>query len=220
MRVTREAVFFLCLCLVFWGCAAVGTNGASKVLSLTPKKTYEEHVSGLKSGNTEINYFDFRISYTRTAFYNPYKMKNVEVDAAFLAKERGEYDKVLETANAIFEYDYTDMDAHYLASVAYREKGDEKNFRFHTRVFNGLVDSITASGDGLTKDTAMIVINAHEEYVWLGVNGFRRGRVAGMAHKGSMLDELMCIHKDSGEHKTFYFNVDLPEAYLKRKSGN
>ena len=57
-----------------------------------------------------------------------------------------------------------DMDAHYLAAVALTELGREEEARAHVDWYRGLVESVLATGDGHTPETAWVVISAQEEY--------------------------------------------------------
>lgn len=57
-----------------------------------------------------------------------------------------------------------DMDAHYLAAVALTELGREEEAQAHVAWYRGLVESVLATGDGHTPETAWKVISAQEEY--------------------------------------------------------
>ena len=57
-----------------------------------------------------------------------------------------------------------DMDAHYLAAVALTELGREEEAQAHVDWYRGLVESVLATGDGHTPETAWVVISAQEKY--------------------------------------------------------
>ncbi|MDH4226259.1 MAG: DUF4919 domain-containing protein [Deltaproteobacteria bacterium] len=215
----RSLLCVICLAAALGVLAGVAAaaEGKKAPKAGVKEKSYDDYVKDLKAGNTEIDYLAFRVSYTKTGFYKPYALTSEIVNLAFDALDNGKYDVALDVASGLLETNYTDMDGHYIAVLAYRGKGDEKLARFHMRIFGGLVDSITSSGDGLTKDTAMIVINVHEEYIWFSVNGFKPQKQQLVNKDGHSFDLMTVTDEKSGEKKDLYFNVDLPFSTLAKE---
>ena len=93
-----------------------------------------------------------------------------------------------------------DMDAHYLAAVALTELGREEEAQAHVDWYRGLVESVLATGDGHTPETAWVVISAQEEYSIL-----QALHVELLEHhvvEGNI--DAMTVEVE-GETRTFYF---------------
>jgi hypothetical protein len=101
-----------------------------------------------------------------------------------------------------------DMDAHYLAAVALTELGREQEARAHVAWYRGLVESVLATGDGQTPETAWVVVSAREEYSILQalhVDLLEQGVVEGGI-------DAMTVEVE-GNTRTFYFK---PRARVSR----
>jgi hypothetical protein len=66
-----------------------------------------------------------------------------------------------------------DIDARLIASMALSKLGRAAEFEEHRLWYKGLVDSVLASGDGRTPETAFVVISVPEEYAVLRALGLR-----------------------------------------------
>ena len=112
-------------------------------------------------------------------------------------------------ADQILKGDYVDMDAHVIASMAYRGLGDTSNADFHKTVYLGLVNSITMSGDGNTAKTAYVVISTSEEYVILRAFGLIPGGQALVTEDGHTFDVLTATDQKTKATVKMYFNIDI-----------
>jgi hypothetical protein len=102
-----------------------------------------------------------------------------------------------------------DIDARMVAAVALLELGRPQEADLHKRWYHGLVDSVLASGDGKSVETAFVVISVPEEYAMLRALGLR---FAGeQALLGDGIDALG-IEGESGK-STVYFD---PAAHFRR----
>jgi hypothetical protein len=104
-----------------------------------------------------------------------------------------------------------DIDARVAAAVASQKLGRPEDADLHKRWYNGLVDSVLASGDGKTAQTAFEVISVEEEYAVL--------RAMGLESRGQMLVDggihALTVETESG-NEIIYFN---PAAHWTRQGG-
>src|SRR5262245_24672571 len=102
-----------------------------------------------------------------------------------------------------------DIDAHLINATALKELGRVAESQHHVRWFRGLVDSILASGDGRTPQTAFVVISVLEEYSLLRA---LRLRPTSQSLAPGFIDALSVV-SEKGSAGTVYFN---PAAHFRR----
>jgi len=134
----------------------------------------------------------------------------------FSAMRDKKYGKAIEYAERIMKGNFVDIDAHLVASAAYKEKGDAEKEKFHRYVYEGLIKSILNSGDGKSQETAFTVISTEEEYVVLRVYGLVPGSQSLLSAKGHYYDRLDAINPKTNEKVTLYFNIDRPYGALEK----
>ena len=171
---------------------------------------YATLLASLKAGNTSIDYTRLRLSYMDSPERKAAKDVSKSEEAMTDALKKKDYPAALKDAEAVLESNYVNIDAHYVALVANKEMGAMDKAEFHRTVFRGLINSIRNSGDGLSMETAWVVINVHEEYVLLRVLGFRPGEQSLMHKDGHSYDVMKVKNAEDGTEQTFYFNVDIP----------
>lgn len=125
-----------------------------------------------------------------------------------------DFTTAIKNADIVLASKYVDMDAHYVAYVAHRELKDTQQAEIHKFILQELLESITASGDGKTPETAFQVIEVHEEYVLLRFMGIGLPESQALLHKnGHSFDEIKFKDPASKQEVTMYFNVDIPTKH-------
>ena len=170
---------------------------------------YATLLAALKAGDTQIDYARLRLSYMDSPEYKQAKDTSDAEKAMTEALNAKDYTGALKEAETVLESDYVSIDAHFVAFVANRELGAADQAEFHLAVFRGLIDSIRNSGDGLSTQTAWVVIDVHEEYVLLRALGFQPSDQSLIQKDGHSYDEMK-VKSEDGKQQTFYFNVDIP----------
>jgi hypothetical protein len=171
---------------------------------------YATILASLKAGKTDIDYTRLRLSYVDSPEYKAAKDVSDSENAMTDALNMKDFPTALKQAEAVLQSQYVNMDAHFVALVASRELGSQDKAEFHRTVFRGLINSIRNSGDGLSPETAWVVISVHEEYVLLRVLGFMPSGQS-VIHKDSHSYDVMKVKSgEGGTEQTFYFNVDIP----------
>lgn len=166
------------------------------------------------SAGSSIEYFTkLRMDYSsapKTEFYPIWRLAP-EHEELVKAYKEGEIDRVIQIGNSWLKKCPIDADTHLRVAMCFKEKGDLPSYTYHLSIFYGLLGSITASGDGLTPETAFKVVSVHEEYSLIqeiGAKLERQPLVDGPCDK-------MEISRKNGKVKmTLYFNVSIPMAFM------
>jgi hypothetical protein len=122
--------------------------------------------------------------------------------------QAGQWAEVLAVVQPWTQQCPVDILAQQITATALTKLGREPEAQEHIRMYRGLVDSILASGDGRTPQTAFVVISVAEEYAILRVFQLKPARQA-------LLDggiDAITVENDGGT-ATIYFN---PAAHWRR----
>ena len=106
-----------------------------------------------------------------------------------------------------------DAEAHKMRAVACAGQNDWAGFHFHMHYYYGLLASITASGDGRTKETAMKVISVSEEYAVL--EHLVERKLGQSLDESGRYDIMEC--EADGQKVTYYFDVSIPRDAMRRE---
>ena len=177
-------------------------------LSKMPK--YESLLKKVKKGNKEINYFDFRMSFTRSKDYKP---SNPELDS--LRKKMiqelnsKEYKNAIKLADSILSKEYIDMYAHYTCYYAYTAMGDTVKASFHVFIMDRLLNSIIESGDGKSKESAFLIISSNEEYFLIFIYKLQVTEKSFTNLNGEPIDVFKAVDPETKDSFELYFNTSL-----------
>ena len=159
---------------------------------------------------------ELRFAYTETPQYKPYGGIKAETGEAMLtAVSNKEYKKALEYAEKILKEDYVDIDAHVVASTAYRKTGNQERADYHEAIANILFLSMLDGGNGDKPETAIEVISTDEEYSFLNISGLKERSQAALQSNGHNYDKLTVVDPVSGKTFEMYFCIDKPVNWLR-----
>ncbi len=181
---------------------------------------YYTLVKQLKNNDKSIDFAALRYSYTKSKEYNPYGGDDTDKDAMYAALNNGEFEKAVKHAQAVLEKNYVDIDAHFVCKIAYRETKNTEKQNYHSLVIKGLIDSIYDSGNGQAPETAFVVINTREEYVFLKMYGYNVIKSSLVKINDRSYDKMETEERKTGEKIVFYFNVDMPFNWLSSQMEN
>ena len=169
---------------------------------------YSKLVKQLETGDTNINYQEFRESFLESEqFKNVGKLKP---DLSTLRKELHElmkgskHSEIIVAANKMLSIDYTDMEAHKILRQTYKILGDTASERKHHYIEFGLLNSIVKRSDGKTCQTGWPVVQITEEYFILGMIG-AKVLMQSIDNAGGLCDKMEVQTKEG--NKTYYFEV-------------
>jgi hypothetical protein len=149
------------------------------------------------------------------------KIQKLEPDAGdareairALAAE-GKLDEAAKRAGAWLADHPVDAHAHLIYSAILRGKGDFQGCLKHRFVSQGILESIAASGSGLSQETAMKVINVDEEYLVIrSLGGQLRKQALIKGADGRQYDRMDCTI--DGKEVTLHFDVTLWMQAIRR----
>ncbi len=198
--------------------SAVGFASAQEPPKKSPqtssKSSYATLLERAKKSDATLDFKELRLAYTETSDYSPYGGDRETRKAMFAALSAKEYDHAVEFAEKILAKNYVEINAHFVAYVAHREAGRAEKSTFHKFMFDGLVKSITGSGDGKTAETAFIVISTDEEYTLFNVLGLRPAGQALITQNGHSFDRMTVTNPKTNETLVYFFNIDKPFNWL------
>ena len=179
-------------------------------------ESYEALVSRLMSGDTDIDYAAFRRAYTMSDGYSPYYFP--PLGEMYGASQNGDHAGAIAVVNEALESNYTDMDAHIVASYSYDQLGDAANAEYHWNVATGLRDSIANSGDGQTADTAYVAMNINEESAFLRSQGLTKTMQALLTNSdGAPVDAISVVDAESGDPRlTVFFDISASVLWMEQ----
>lgn len=206
----------LLLTLVF--SAAVGVAPAQDLPKKSsrdpPKSSYQVLLERVKKSDATVDFKELRLAYTQTSDYSPYGGDQETRQKMFTALNAKDYESAVRSAETMLTKNFVEINAHFVAYVANRELGHADKATFHKFVFDGLVKSITASGDGKTAETAFVVISTDEEYTLFNVLGLRPAGQALITQNGHSFDRMKVSNPKTNETVVYFFNIDKPFNWL------
>jgi hypothetical protein len=177
--------------------------------------SYDDYIAQVKAGKIEIDYTAFRLAYAASSKYAPYGTIEI-VSKMKKAYDAGDCPSAMAHAEEAFEVNFLQMDAHKIAGFCQKKAGNEEEARRHYAMFLGLFSSVLKSGDGLSPETAFVVIAVDEEYNVLETASFTPVKQERVNHGGSAFDRFEVKLPESDRTATLFFNVDRPHAQLAR----
>ena len=135
------------------------------------KLSYEAMVEKAKADAKGVDFRALRLAYVDSKTRKDAKDLDPQKKEMKVAIQNKDFAKAISKADEILKSKFVDMDAHYAKYVAFREQGQPDQAEIEKTILQGLLQSITSSGDGKTPETAWQVIEVHEEYVVLQFSG-------------------------------------------------
>jgi hypothetical protein len=203
----------LALTVLLGGCAPAARETPRATMgppaAPAPDAAYEVLLARAKAHPPDVDFGALRMAYAHSPQYQPYTVYPDQRAPMRQALQAEDWRRVLEIAQSALELNYVRMRPHLHAMRAHHALGDAPAAAYHRAMIDGLARSITASGDGRSPETAMIVIDVQEEYDVLGILGLRSVQQGLLRRAGRALDQHTVIAPD-GARFSMYFDVSLP----------
>ncbi|HSP63687.1 MAG TPA: DUF4919 domain-containing protein [Pyrinomonadaceae bacterium] len=180
----------------------------------SPPRSFALLLERAKKSDPTLDFKDLRLAYTETTDYSPYGGDRETRKKMFAALNAKEFDSAVESAEKILAKNFVEINAHFVAYVAHRESGRVEKATFHKFMFDGLVKSITGTGDGKTAETAFVVITTDEEYTLFNILGLRPAGQALITQNGHSFDRMTATNPKTNETVVYFFNIDKPFNWL------
>lgn len=171
---------------------------------------YEQLLARVQKGDLSIDLNAFRrdgaivagskIGFVETGDRNTFK-QSMEVSNFQLA---------LDSSNRLLAVDYASEVGHYDAMMASRALQKTDEAVQHEKIMNALLDSVAASGDGKTAETAYFAATTQEEYIFMALRLKVKAKKQGLVAKnGHFWDCLDVVDLTTGQPQTVWFNADV-----------
>ncbi len=188
------------------------------IQSLTAED-YTVKLDSIKNGESN-DFFTLRMAYAKTKDYSPY-----ETDISDSLKkvrkliDSTQFDEGLSILEYIQEYNFVNISSHLYSGYIYKELGDSIKSDFHYSIYEGLLNSIYESGDGITHKTAYIVITTKEEYAFLAWFGLQPNHQILISSDGYSFDLMKVTDPNTNEEYEIYFNIELAFDMMRKTFG-
>jgi hypothetical protein len=173
------------------------------------KDKYCEFVKQLESGNTDIDYNEFRNSFLDSKQFNIKEKNKSKYDSlkreVYAQIKKANYDEVIKLTQAMLSIDYTSLFAHKYLQQTYKITGDTANRNKYHDIEFGLLYSIINSGDGKSCKTSWQVIQIEEEYFILNMLEADLKMQSIDNSENNICDKMEVM--EDGKNKIYYFGV-------------
>lgn len=178
-------------------------------------RTYAPLLARLQALDTAFDFTRLRLAYAASAAYAPDPHPPLD-DSLRTAFARGDYARVRVLGDTVLAQYPLEIRPRVMRAFAAAQLGDSTAANWDRVIAAKLVRSITESGDG-TEQRPYIVISVSEEYAVMNMLGYQRNGTQSDGPCGTHeCDILESRNRTTGETRTLYFNIDLPQAYLRR----
>jgi hypothetical protein len=173
-------------------------------------KNYENALRQLKSGDLKVDFKALRMNCAYSGRLCEADSDDKKIIMSLLSEKK--FDEALKEVNQDLDDDdvFVDIDLHFMSFIANTELGNKEKAEFHKALIGGLLDSIQENKRGRTEDDAFVVINVHEEYVFLRFNNMKVRKQSLIQKNGHSYDLIECTEVDDRKSIKVYFNIDIP----------
>ncbi len=188
------------------------------IQSLTAED-YTVKLDSIKNGESN-DFFTLRMAYTKTKDYSPYETDisdSLKKVRTFI--DSSQFDEALSILEYIQEHNFVNITSHLYSGYIYKELGDSIKSDFYYTIYEGLLNSIYESGDGVTHKTAYIVITTKEEYAFLGWFGLQFNEQSLISLDGYSFDLMKVTDPNTKEKHEIYFNIELAFDVMRKTFG-
>jgi len=169
---------------------------------------YSNYVGQLESGQTNIDYADFRNSFLESKQFADMDLSYDKLKPqVFSAIKNSNYQDVIRLTKAMLSMDYTSMFAHKFLQQTYGILGDTLNQKKYHDIEFGLLNSIINSGDGKSCETGWHVTQIEEEYFILNMMGAQL-QSQSISHSRKNACDNMVVKMEDGQINTYFFEAN------------
>jgi len=213
MSVARKSVFVLFILILFISCSA----NRGIIVDEDTGKTYDFNKLRKRAlaQDESLDFIALRLTYARTSQYDPYHLEHEDYSSEARKELRaGNWEYARGLAQKEIENNFVSLKSHYVCARASEKLGDNELAQFHWYMHGGLVRAIESSGDGLSYQTAYVVLSVDEEYDLLRGRGLLWSEQSLQSIHGRNYDVFEVQDGSSGEKFMLYFDITIPMTKL------
>ncbi len=171
---------------------------------------YEAERARVMTQAPNSDFTRLRHSFTGTDAYQPWDTTEHEASIAMLnAQEDEDYTLCLRLADAILERNFVSLYGHFGAYACNQGLDHTDQAQFHGWMLKGLMDSITASGDGLSEDSAFIVLSGTEMRAFVRLSGLLMYRQENVFSGPRQLEVVYATDPAVNDDVVWYFDTSF-----------
>jgi len=168
---------------------------------------YKEMVERARKGDVSVDFIDLISAasdwdLSQKGIFNP---PNREAMAEAFKKKN--YQKAVELAEIVLDYEFTNRGLHLATANAYKELAQTEKANLHTNFADKILNALLSTGDGKSLETAYCVQSINEEYVIMRHFGYKVSMQAYLTSNVGTYDLLSGKDKKTGKEVGLYFDI-------------
>jgi len=182
------------------------------------RQAYDAIVERIKARGFQSDYTLLRNEYVNTSLYNPFDSNQRDAARAmFEALDANELKKCVKHANTILDVNFVSLAAHAGAAICYGKLDDSDQQEMHSRIYDGLINAIAATGNGKSPQSAFVVISVDEIYDFLQSQDLEVVSQALQDSGGRKFDVMSVRDPRTSRNFDVYFDISAEQSYFARK---
>ena len=158
--------------------------------------------------STDADFLKFRIAFSNTDGYALHSNEDIDqLKNLYKSFADSKFDNCLVISKKILDTNYTSLTGHLHSMACSFELGNVEKGKYHRYVLQGLVDSISRSGDGKSTETAYMTLSVSELRTFLRLKGFEIMGQALINENDRKYDLMSVKDRESGELSDLYFDI-------------
>lgn len=203
---------------VLYSCLAISAPSFALTKN-EAKNIYDTDSKKVRTGDLLFDWKEYRLASVVSGVagdfdWHPSRVKFMQ------QYKNGDFEAALKNANEIMNHNMAEPEGHLLAMMALQKLGRNQDAAFEHKVVEAYLQSIMASGDGKSADTAYFVVDEGEEYFFLNiVMDVGLPSSQSLVNKNGHSFDLLKIKDKDGKEQELWFNVDTSMNRLKEALG-
>jgi len=182
------------------------------------RQAYDAIVERIKARGFQSDYTLLRNEYVNTRLYNPFDSHQRDVTRAmFEALDANELKQCIKDASTILDVNFTNLSAHAGAAICYGKLDDSDQQEMHSRIYDGLIGAIAATGNGKSPQSAFVVISVDEIYDFLQSQDLEIVSQKLLDSGGRKFDVMSVRDPRTGRNFDVYFDISAEQTYFAKK---
>jgi len=207
MPIRLTTYLILALTALLSGCSTTSHQPEPDSGPVQPIDEYQQQKQKLIDGDPSVDFTKFRWAFRESSGYTSWDTTEHEANIAMLnAIDDGNYEFCLRLANAILEQNYTSLSGHLGMYRCNDVLDNQDTASYHLSVISGIVESIEASGDGQSAETAFVTTTPNEMRNYLLLKGLTSFRQELADATGKYIERVYLIDVKTGDLATLYFD--------------
>ncbi len=208
----KNNVLILILLSFLIACSSAPINNITEKTITKNSVNVDEAYLALKAraqvDDVTLNYSDLRKAFTKSSYYQPYGSdERKQVEDIFKLYGNDQFQLCLDSAEEFLSKNFISLGGHYVSVVCAKAlKLDEKAY-LHEEILEGLLHSISNSGDGQSVETAYTVYTTEELYTFLQLNGLQVKGQGIINEKNKVFETMHVGNQQTLEEYTLFFDI-------------